>query len=183
MGDRPYRADAGIRDVASERTWGSVLDRFEARGAKPGTLRGNDEVRWGDSRNQALQIPAASIVPVTARLVQLVDVRGHTARVWGVQFAIEWVNPADGLPPSAPAGPDTLEADFILQTGVGSAKISTFRSLSIAANNPIPVMDLIIAAVPAATLVVEARLTCTPSLGLARQYRGRVLAMVSPVFR
>jgi len=160
---------------ADPATWGRVLDGWERRAKR--APEAENERRWGDTETQALVIPAASVAPVEATIVQLVDVR-TPARTWALSLSLQWLNPADGA-----FAPDTLDANFIVEYGVGSAKVNRFVTLSVVATAPVSVSDTVIEALPAATIVVAARLRVVPAAGAARTYRGRIASLAAPLTR
>jgi hypothetical protein len=157
--------------------WGRVLSDFESKAYSHKPIAATQEIRWGDGANLDLVIPALSVVPVaTAFTPQLIDIR-HRARVWSLSLSLSWLNFAAGI-----VG-DSITATFIVEFGVGSAKVDLFRLITIPAGGPLSVADIIVPDLPAATIVAVARLMITPVAGAARTYSARTTALAAPITR
>lgn len=159
--------------------WGDVLQRYQRQGQRPGQAPvGDNETRYGDSRTLSLTLLAVGVTAVTEFSPQLVDVR-TSARVWGLAIALRWINPE-----TAPAG-EQLDADWIHEFGVGSAKTDLFQNLPLIAPPFIPIANAFMPTLPAATIVSAARLRVqTPVAGVfPRVYLARVTSFVAPYYR
>lgn len=136
-----------------------------------------DEVRWGDSLAFTLDIPAASAAPVLTTARQIVQAR-HPARVWTVQFQMQWVNKAAGT-----AG-ETMSAFVRVLSGVGSGVITLVRGLNVPFASLSDSDDGILTNVPAQNLVVEVSAVMgNPVAGAARQYLARINVVAAPLYR
>jgi hypothetical protein len=138
----------------------------------------NPEVRYGESREETVLIAAAFAGDTTNPVKSLIQFE-ELNRAWLVALSLEFMNPADGV-----AG-DTMHADFVIQYGVGSSRITNFRNLNItqaAALTFINIVDVILQ-LPGEAIAVSARLRYVSVAGAARTMRGKVIAMASPLTR
>lgn len=133
------------------------------------------EVRWGDSANVALEIPAASTAVAATPFIQLADIRVPHAAVWCAQIALEWLNFGDGIVP------EQLMLDSFLRVGVGSVEWATFRQVTVFAGGFLPIEDTIISNIPATRMSLSGRVRVQlPVSAPARTYQVRFLLMAAP---
>lgn len=137
----------------------------------------SNPIRWGDSRQQDIIIPAASILPVLDNFVQVVDIRESSRpRTWCLSLALTWLNPGAGT------APEQLGATFIIEFGVGSAKQTMFQNLLV--NTALTTTNVIVPALPADSIVIAVQTGIPlPVAGAARTYLALASAMVAPIMR
>jgi len=176
---RGRRGAPDLGDRANVDRWGDTLRRYQNRGQRAGqNALGANEVRWGDTRTLSVTLTAVGVTAVSDFSSQMIDVR-TSARVWGLAHALRWINPE-----TAPAG-EQLDADWIEEFGVGSAKTDLFSNLLLVAPPFIPIANAFMPTLPAATIVSAARLRVqTPVAGaFPRTYMARVTSFVAPYYR
>ena len=174
--------------------WAGTLKRNQNR-AKPGELggkEGQDEIRWGDRVRRTLVVPngvgPGLFGPFNAtnftQFVQIV----RPARVWTLQYSLEWTNPA-----AAPlvAG-ERLVAFFSVYLGLGSSRMRIARDVDIPGPTGTPIfpqfgIDSVLVdpnlVAKEILISVNAALEVTaPTVG-ARTFELLLSAQGAPVFR
>jgi len=174
--------------------WASTLKRNQSK-APPSALggaEGQDEIRWGDRVRRTLVVPNAAgpglLGPFNpSNFTQFVQIV-RPARVWTLQYSIEWTNPA-----AAPlvAG-ERLVAFFSIYLGLGSSRQRIGRDVDIVGPTGAPVfpqfgietvfVDPNLAAKEILISVNVALQANAPTVG-ARTFELLLSAQGAPVFR
>ena len=136
------------------------------------------EIRWGDSKQLDLAIPALSTAQAVTPFFQLADVRVPHAAAGTVLVGLEWLNFAAGIVP------EVLMRDSFVRVGVGSTEWATSRGVGVPAGGFLPIADLIIPEIPSTRMSLSGRLRVQlPVSGAARTYTARIVLLAAPYGR
>ncbi len=136
------------------------------------------EIRWGDSKQLQLNIPALSTSVAATPFIQLADIRVPHAAAWTVLIGIEWLNFSLGI------APEILMLDSFLRVGVGSTEWATSRGVGVAAGGFLPIADLIVPEIPSTRMNLSGRIRVQlPVSAGARTYEARIVLLAAPYGR
>lgn len=164
-----------------DNTWGQVGRDWEHRKKPHGSAPTPQELRWGDKKVLPFVFTANGAQAIDVPQIVQIDT---PAKVWAVHLALTMMNPLQ-----MPAG-DNVAVFFIITAGVGSSRIRFRRLLDNTTFVPAPVpgglvqdvTDVVIPDLPAAQLLIEARVQYNNSHGVA-SLSVAIDACASPVTR
>lgn len=142
-----------------------------------------DEVRWGDSRNVLVQVPAGGglvgeFVPQTSLLAR------RPARTWNALATLQWLNYTQTF-----VAPETITLYVQWTVGVGAAThyITDFVQVAAPWGTPFPgippSLALFTPNLTAKEITFQSRVIINSVAGAARDFQFRVAGSVAPVTR
>jgi hypothetical protein len=154
----------------------------------PTNYEGQDEIRWGDSRDYILEVPASGGATSPFAVPQQILQVTRAARLWGAFFSLEFSSFGDPL--SAQQATEQLIGAFAVTAMVGSSR-TTFdvvaaMTFPVAPNalNPIVTQTSFLNAFPAKQIVITGTVQLLANaFATDRVFRCRLACGVAPYTR